>query len=64
MCGIMTDYDTVQNKIKNGYIFKVKKKQNGSFWLLSDVCVLVIVICCLGSWGVIVLLVMVVEATV
>lgn len=23
MCGIMTDYDTVQNKIKNGYIFKV-----------------------------------------
>lgn len=23
MCGIMADYDTVQNKIKNGYIFKV-----------------------------------------
>ncbi|TNM99659.1 hypothetical protein fugu_012692 [Takifugu bimaculatus] len=23
MCGIMTDYDTMQNKIKNGYIFKV-----------------------------------------
>ncbi|XP_060942955.1 regulator of microtubule dynamics protein 2 [Limanda limanda] len=22
MCGIMTEYDTVQNKIKNGYIFK------------------------------------------
>ncbi|XP_056903909.1 regulator of microtubule dynamics protein 2 isoform X1 [Takifugu flavidus] len=22
MCGIMTDYDTMQNKIKNGYIFK------------------------------------------
>uniref|UniRef100_H3CFL0 Regulator of microtubule dynamics protein 2 n=1 Tax=Tetraodon nigroviridis TaxID=99883 RepID=H3CFL0_TETNG len=22
MCGIMTDYDSVQNKIKNGYIFK------------------------------------------
>uniref|UniRef100_A0A3Q3EJM2 Regulator of microtubule dynamics protein 2 n=1 Tax=Labrus bergylta TaxID=56723 RepID=A0A3Q3EJM2_9LABR len=23
MCGIMAEYDTVQNKIKNGYIFKV-----------------------------------------
>lgn len=23
MCGIMADYETVQNKIKNGYIFKV-----------------------------------------
>lgn len=29
MCGIMTDYDTIQNKIKNGYIFKVRKA-NGS----------------------------------
>lgn len=25
MCGIMADYDTVQNKIKNGYIFKVNQ---------------------------------------
>lgn len=24
MCGIMADYDTIQNKIKNGYIFKVR----------------------------------------
>lgn len=24
MCGIMAEYDTVQNKIKNGYIFKVR----------------------------------------
>lgn len=23
MCGIMAEYETVQNKIKNGYIFKV-----------------------------------------
>lgn len=25
MCGIMAEYDTIQNKIKNGYIFKVIK---------------------------------------
>ena len=24
MCGIMAEYDTIQNKIKNGYIFKVR----------------------------------------
>ena len=23
MCGIMAEYETVQNKIKNGYMFKV-----------------------------------------
>lgn len=28
MCGIMADYDTVQNKIKNGYIFKVRGSLN------------------------------------
>lgn len=28
MCGIMADYDTIQNKIKNGYIFKVKLNLN------------------------------------
>lgn len=27
MCGVMTEYDTVQNKIKNGYIFKVEHTQ-------------------------------------
>lgn len=26
MCGIMAEYDTVQNRIKNGYIFKVRHK--------------------------------------
>lgn len=35
MCGIMTDYDTVQNKIKNGYIFKVKKKKKNAKLLTS-----------------------------
>lgn len=25
MCGVMTDYDTLQNKIKNGYVFKVSQ---------------------------------------
>lgn len=25
MCGIMADYDTMQNKIRNGYIFKVSQ---------------------------------------
>lgn len=24
MCGIMAEYDTIQNKIKNGYVFKVR----------------------------------------
>lgn len=24
MCGIIAEYDTIQNKIKNGYIFKVR----------------------------------------
>lgn len=25
MCGIMAEYDTIQNRIKNGYVFKVRK---------------------------------------
>lgn len=37
MCGIMTDYDTIQNKIKNGYVFKVINAKGLDF---SDVCML------------------------
>uniref|UniRef100_A0A3P9HRG5 Regulator of microtubule dynamics protein 2 n=1 Tax=Oryzias latipes TaxID=8090 RepID=A0A3P9HRG5_ORYLA len=46
MCGIMTEYDTVQNKIKNGYIFKdhldkaieLKPQDPLSYYLLGRWC--------------------------
>ncbi|XP_024119597.1 regulator of microtubule dynamics protein 2 [Oryzias melastigma] len=46
MCGVMTEYDTVQNKIKNGYIFKdhldkaieLKPQDPLSYYLLGRWC--------------------------
>ncbi|GLD56063.1 regulator of microtubule dynamics protein 2-like isoform X1 [Lates japonicus] len=46
MCGIMAEYDTVQNKIKNGYIFKdhldkaieLKPQDPMSYYLLGRWC--------------------------
>uniref|UniRef100_A0A3Q3M235 Regulator of microtubule dynamics protein 2 n=1 Tax=Mastacembelus armatus TaxID=205130 RepID=A0A3Q3M235_9TELE len=46
MCGIMAEYDTVQNKIKNGYIFKdhldkaieLKPRDPMSYYLLGRWC--------------------------
>ena len=37
MCGIMTDYDTMQNKIRNGYIFKVLSGGGGVVLLVRAV---------------------------
>ncbi|KAK6328872.1 hypothetical protein J4Q44_G00008500 [Coregonus suidteri] len=46
MCGIMTEYETVQNRIKNGYIFKdhldkaieLKPQDPMSYYLLGRWC--------------------------
>ncbi|KAA8584026.1 hypothetical protein FQN60_015234 [Etheostoma spectabile] len=46
MCGIMAEYDTVQNKIKNGYIFKdhldkaieLKPQDPMSYYLMGRWC--------------------------
>lgn len=36
MCGIMAEYDTIQNKIKNGYIFKASFVTIYSYNLMPD----------------------------
>ncbi|XP_047459718.1 regulator of microtubule dynamics protein 2 isoform X2 [Mugil cephalus] len=46
MCGVMTEYDTIQNKIKNGYIFKdhldkaieLKPQDPTSYYMLGRWC--------------------------
>lgn len=47
MCGLMAEYDTIQNKIKNGYIFKVSLQKEQWVSLISLDCV--VFKCVLGT---------------